>query len=331
MRLPELRPRLPFLALAFAALIGIVVADRWALSLPALLGAALLTTVVVFVSGRVLFCAAFTAVIFAALHTLREAEHPARFLANFLAGRAEVVRATGVVWAEPEPLPFWAGQQSGRFPLKLKQLEWRGVQLEAGHLVHVTWAGPLPAYGDRVRLVGSARNIEPIRNPGQFDYPAYLQRRGIYSEIQSRYAVDCRIESSGHGEALQALAIRSRRWLQTELGRGLEDSPKIASLIASMVLGLRSDTPDETQDLFRRTGTLHLFAVSGLNIAMLALLAWFILKPLGVRRRGAVFAIVPILGAYAILTGLSASCVRAAIMGGLVVLGQLFDRRAPGL
>jgi ComEC/Rec2-related protein len=127
---------------------------------------------------------------------------------------------------------------------------------------------------------------------------------------------------------LQALAIRSRRWLQAELGRGLEDSPEIASLITSMVLGLRSDTPEEMQDLFRRTGTLHLFAVSGLNIAMLALIAWFILKPLGIRRLAAVFAIVPILGAYAILTGLSASCVRAAIMGALVVLAHLFDRRA---
>ena len=53
-------------------------------------------------------------------------------------------------------------------------------------------------------------------------------------------------------------------------------------------------------------------------------MAWYILNPIGVRRRAAVFAIVPILAAYAILTGLSASCVRAAIIGALVVMAQLF-------
>lgn len=328
MRFPQIRPRLPFLALAVAAVGGIIAADRWVLPASVLFGAALVAGAVVLASGRALFCWVFTAVVFAGLHTLREAEHPARLLANFLGAHAEVVRATGVVWREPEPLPFWAGQQTGRFPMKLEQMELRGSQLGAGHLVQVTWAGPLPAYGDRVTLVGSARNIQPVRNPGQFDFPAYLRRRGIYSEIDARFAVDCQIQSSGHGEAIQALANRARRWLQAELARDLDDSPEIASLITSMVLGLRGDTPEEMQELFRRTGTLHLFAVSGLNIAMLALIAWFILKPLGVRRRAAVFAIVPILAAYAIVTGLSASCVRAAIMGALVVMGQLFDRRA---
>ena len=48
----------------------------------------------------------------------------------------------------------------------------------------VKWAGESPAYGDRVSIQGEAiRSPEPPRNPGEFDYAAYMNRLGIYSEI----------------------------------------------------------------------------------------------------------------------------------------------------
>jgi hypothetical protein len=71
-----------------------------------------------------------------------------------------------------------------------------------------------------------------------------------------------------------------------------------------MVLGLRSETPDEVKELFQRTGTLHLFAVSGLNVAMLASIVWYALKPLRVGRRASVAVIVPALVLYALVSAL---------------------------
>ena len=71
------------------------------------------------------------------------------------------------------------------------------------------------------------------------------------------------------------------------------------------------------------------FAVSGLNVAMLATIAWLILKPLRIGRKMSVVLIVPMLCGYALVTGLSASCVRATIMGALVLIAILFDR--PGI
>jgi ComEC/Rec2-related protein len=99
-------------------------------------------------------------------------------------------------------------------------------------------------------------------------------------------------------------------------------------LIESMVLGLRGETPPEMKGLFQKTGTLHLFAVSGLNVAMLAGIAWYLLKPLRVPRRAAVVIIIPLLCAYALVTGLSASCVRATVMASFILLGQLIGRPA---
>jgi ComEC/Rec2-related protein len=94
-----------------------------------------------------------------------------------------------------------------------------------------------------------------------------------------------------------------------------------------MVLGLRGDTPEDMKALFQRTGTMHLFAVSGLNVAMLAAIAIAALKTFGLRRGPAVFIVIPVLAAYALVTGLSASCVRATIMAALILIGLVLDRR----
>jgi predicted membrane metal-binding protein len=91
--------------------------------------------------------------------------------------------------------------------------------------------------------------------------------------------------------------------MQTQLTLDLEEAPEIAALISSMVLGARGETPEEMKDLFRRTGTLHLFAVSGLNVAMLGVIAWYVLRPFGIRRSRAVLIIIPIMWFYAVITG----------------------------
>jgi ComEC/Rec2-related protein len=123
-------------------------------------------------------------------------------------------------------------------------------------------------------------------------------------------------------------AISAREWIRKKLELGLSGEPDLTMLIESMVLGLRGETPPEMKGLFQKTGTLHLFAVSGLNVAMLAGIAWYLLKPLRVPRRAAVVIIIPLLCAYALVTGLSASCVRATVMASFILLGQLIGRPA---
>lgn len=328
MRIPELRPRLPFAGLAVAAVVGIVLADRWALPPQWLLSAIGVLGAWLLVRPQTVLCWMMTGVAFTTLHTLRFHGGAARALASEFAAAPRVVRAAGIVWSEPEEPVAGSFPIVRRFRLKLESLEPPAAHAVAGVLMNVEWPGLPPGYGDRVIFAGSASNLEPVRNPGQFDFTRYQQRRGVYSVVRARFAEDCRIESHGHGNIAQAFALRARDWMQRQLRLDLAGSPEIATLIESMVLGMRGETPDEVRALFQRTGTLHLFAVSGLNIAMLAAMGIFLLKPLGIRRRPAVFIVIPVLAAYALVTGLSASCVRAAIMGAVLLAAQLFDRRA---
>jgi ComEC/Rec2-related protein len=328
MPFPQMRPRQPFVGLAVAAVLGIVAADRWPLPLFPLAvalagGAALLCW-----RPRTLGCWVFTFAAFFALHVLHFHDNPARETARQFSTGPRVVHATGIVWDEPAKPTFFARGISCFFRLKLESIDLPEPSAAPGVVMNVSWAGPIPRYGDRLALTGSASNIEPARNPGMFDFPQHLQRQGIYSLITVRFAEDGSVVSHGNGSRVQAFAFAAEHWIQRQLEYGLDASPEITALIESMILGLSGDTPQDAREMFQRTGTMHLFAVSGLNVAMLAGILLALLRALRVSGAAPVIIAIPLLAFYALVTGLPASCVRATIMGALILLAPVFDRRA---
>ncbi len=327
MTLWQPRPRQPLVGLALCAVLAIFAADRWPMDVEWPLAAFALTAIAAFFRPTTLACALCCGLAFSSLHTLRHHGNAARALAGEFANEPRVVQATGIVWDEPEKPATTSRTTTARFRLKVESLTFEGVKRPSEVVMNVAWAGAFPSYGDRVTLTGSAANLEPPRNPGQFDFTSYLHRQGVWSEIRARFSTDCRIESHGHGRPVQALAYRTAHGIQERLTLGLEDEPEIADLIASMVLGLRGETPPEMKVLFQRTGTMHLFAVSGLNVAMLAAIVLFLLRPLRLGRATGILVTIPVLIGYAFVTGLSASCVRATVMCSLVLLAWLVDRR----
>jgi ComEC/Rec2-related protein len=327
MKLWAPQPRQPFIGLALAAVLGIIVADRWAAPPWIALGLTALGVLLVRLRPGAFTAGLLCGLAFFELHTLRHHGSEARQLARLLDAGPQVARVTGIVWNEPAKPITWSRTITARFRLKIESLEIGGRQMPAHLLMNVAWAGPMPAYGDRVSLLGSAANLDVTRNPGQFDFAAYQQRQGVYSDIYARFPGDCRIVSHGHGWPAQAFAFQAARWIQGRLQHDLEDSPEISDLIASMVLGLRGETPEDLQALFKRTGTMHLLAVSGLHVGMLAAILLGGLRFLRVPRRAAVLFVIPLLAAYVLVTGLRPSGVRALLMLSAVLLGYVLDRR----
>ena len=326
MKLPEIRPRQPLAGVALSAMAGIAVADHATISLLPLLAGAVTAACMALAWPRSWNCWLLAAIAFASLHTLRLRHSDAHQLATQFADGNQVVRATGIVWSEPQKPAFWSRDVTAQFRLKLESLEHAGDISHPNATVNASWAGAMPAYGDRVSFTASARNLAPARNPGTVDFTAFLRREGIESEFSAHFSGDCRIVDHGRGDRAQLFAITAQHWIRERLELDLADAPEISALIESMVLGLQGETSADEKLMFQRTGTMHLFAVSGLNVAMLATIAWFLLKPLRVGRKAAVILIIPILCGYALVTGLSASCVRATIMGSLVLFAILADR-----
>jgi competence protein ComEC len=94
-------------------------------------------------------------------------------------------------------------------------------------------------------------------------------------------------------------------------------------------LGYKSDLNEETNLIFTRTGTLHILAVSGMHAGLIfAILNWvfsFLIK----FKKGNILKAIIILSClwfYALMSGLSASVIRAAVMFSLMTIGNLVHR-----
>ena len=121
--------------------------------------------------------------------------------------------------------------------------------------------------------------------------------------------------------------IRGRA--EAALGRGMP--VREAALARGFVLGQDEQINERTTDDFRRSGLSHLLAVSGQNVALLALLAMPVLAALGMPLRTRLVWLLGLIALYVPLTGAGPSIQRAGIMGALSVLATLAGRRTSRL
>jgi ComEC/Rec2-related protein len=233
---------------------------------------------------------------------------------------------TGIVTTEPKI----EATGNASFLMRMHQAKIAGQNFETNATVFVRWRGR-PNVGDEVALFGTFQPIEPPRNPGEFDMRAYLARRDVKNLFIVRYPENGRILAPGSGFSVLRAAARSREWMQRILSRDLEDSPDVVGLICGTALGLRHQTRDDIEEPFQQTGTLHLFAVAGLHVGIVARLLWSLAMVLRLPRKPATALIIPLLFFYAAITGLHTASVRAAVMSALLLGGIFFDRKVLAL
>jgi competence protein ComEC len=113
------------------------------------------------------------------------------------------------------------------------------------------------------------------------------------------------------------------------LGSGMP--PREAELARGFVLGEDGGMDPRTVADFRRAGLSHLLAVSGQNVALLALLAMPVLALLGLPLRARLLWVIGLIAVYVPLAGAGASIQRAGVMGALSVFATLRGRRSSRL
>jgi len=314
-------PRQPLLAAALVAVCGILLGEFLHTPLPVLYVVLALGAVVSLIRPRSDLTYLLVGVAFFTLHIEREASAPGRALSARIGDRARPVTIIGTVASEPKFTP----NDFTTFLLQLDNINLGGRQESCPATVRVRWKGN-PQPGDRIRLRGLIETIPPPRNPGEFDLRDYLARRDVYNSIFARYAEDGAILEAASGGFVRRSAARTRDWMRETLDRGLEDAPEVAALINGMALGLRHETPNDIEEPFQQTGTLHLFAVAGLHVGIVAQLLWIFALLLRLPRSAAAALIIPCLFFYSAITGFHVSSVRAATMAAVLLGGILFDR-----
>lgn len=178
---------------------------------------------------------------------------------------------------------------------------------------------PALAYGDRVRVMCPLEAPEPFEG---FAYDRFLAAKGIHWLCFTRSAPIVLAHDQG-GVVMGTLQhIRSAFLYQIDLTFG---EPH-ASLLAGLLFGEKRFS-DDWDERFVRTGTSHIVAASGYNVAMVSLIAGVALAGLGIKRKRAFAFLIAAIVGYALFAALETAVVRAAIMAMLVVSAKQVGRK----
>lgn len=230
----------------------------------------------------------------------------------------------GIVRESPEPRP-----KGSRVPIDLRSVGPALLPAKGTVLVQFRDFVPDLNPGDRVRVDAALEMPSSPRNAGVFDYAAYLRRRGIQRVAWVKRRGQVRVTKIGQG-AMSARAIAAVRHHVSRCVRAnLSGAP--AAILQGVLLGDRSALDDDVREAFTRAGVAHVLAVSGLHVGLIAAGAFFSLRVVGCGRRVTGCLTLLLVWGYAVVTGGSASVVRAATMATTVLGGGLFDREGNAL
>ena len=185
--------------------------------------------------------------------------------------------------------------------------------------------------GDKLMVRAALKLPSGADNPHQFDYRKHLRRKGILHTAYIETTAYRIIAHSGKGFRARVNALRQRL---IDIIQYSSLSPSQQSIAEALILGWDADIDAETQARFRTAGIAHLLCVSGLHVGIVALLVGWCLAFLSNRRAMRVVkGIVQIaaIWAFAVITGMAPSTMRAALMFSLIVIGQMFYSRPPTL
>jgi competence protein ComEC len=235
-----------------------------------------------------------------------------------LAGQGEVA-VRGAVLADPKRTE--EGQQLVLSVSAARRGD-RWLPAEGQVLIKVP---PYPAYGygQRLEARGVLQAPREAERAGDFDYRAYLARRGVFA-LMSKPSVRVLPGAAGSGALRALLAFRGR--CQATLLRALPEPQ--SSLAVGILLGLQSSIPDDVYATFSATGTSHILVVSGWNMTILSTMLAAAAVRLRASRWLAFGVTLAVIWTYSVFVGFTPTVIRAALMASLALLARSSDRQS---
>ncbi len=178
-------------------------------------------------------------------------------------------------------------------------------------------------YGERLCVPVKLKLPRNFRNPGAFDYQAYLATNGI-SALGSAKAADVKQLPGFAGSRLEFWRARIRASVIAKVHQ-LWPPPQ-AALIDAMVIGEEAFIDRDTRVDFQRSGTYHILVVSGMNVTILAFVTFWTLRRLRLNDIPATLLTILFCIGYAFLTEVGAPVWRATLMCAIYLCARLLYR-----
>lgn len=172
-------------------------------------------------------------------------------------------------------------------------------------------------YGDQIVVEGK---ITQAKSSPDFDYKKYLQRYNIYGLVY--YPKVLVLKTNKQNIVIEKL-LRIKYAFAARLGDMFAEPQK--SLLLGILIGARKTLPPEVVQNFNNAGTSHIIAISGFNISIIITSLAFLAHVIG--RRLSFWLSLMVIVAFVIITGGSASVLRAGVMGMLLLVAFAIGRQ----
>ncbi len=183
-------------------------------------------------------------------------------------------------------------------------------------------------YGEELLISGKPRLVPSPSNPHAFDYQSYLNTKGITHQQFLQPATFLKTTKK-RGNVLFAASWQARDYFSVQFKKYIPNT-KSRAIALALILGVKNELDNTLKDAYAGAGAMHILAVSGLHVGILIGFLGLIFYPLVGHPKGKIIKGILsllILWAYAFITGLSPSVMRAVTMFSVLAIGEMMNRR----
>jgi len=312
----------PFVSLSISFCLGIFAAEIFHVYffVLSLLTFLFLLAGVLFINRSLIFkILILIAVFFLGATLLKNAQTlPSLHIAKRIPFKNDHVLLIGVIDSDP-----MQQKKNISFILRAEKIKINGVwKATCGKLLTKVFAKGNFAYGERFLFVGKV--YRPFSFSKDFDYRTYLAHQGIYSILSIKKDGVAKRLTQNAGNPLKAFSFRIKHKIRNVIVGNL--SPFCAGVLNAFILGDRQDLPRHTMNVMVNLGVVHIIAISGFNVGIVAFIILLVLKIMRIPRRPRYLLAILLLILHCLLTGANAPVVRATIMAIILLCGYVLER-----
>ncbi len=228
------------------------------------------------------------------------------------------IQIKGIIIKDPVRRRFYTN-----FVISPEQIE--GLQTPNGLIfVKVSSCNLNFKYGDKVQVFGKLSQPYWSGNIGTFNYKKYLERHHVYGVMKIKDAENIKIVAMNEGNFIIGKALALKNVIKMINKRSLPDPQ--AAMLNGILLGMREDIPQQIFDMFRKSGIVHILAVSGLHVGLILLMFWGFLKLCRIPKKVAALILILLVILYCMVTGMRDPIFRTTIMALAVLTAIIIDR-----
>ncbi len=243
--------------------------------------------------------------------------------------RAEIIG--GAIW---RPNSFYRPGQAGderwrtQWRVRCQAVRDGGQWRPVSSISTLTVAGRIDQYlpGDQLTVFGSFAKIREPTNPGQSDLRDIFRAEQQFVFLRADNAAQLELvrrswkQPIARGTAMAVRAIDRAIHRYVPLGQG--------PLAAALIFGQRQQVDWQAQQQLLSTGTLHMLAISGMHIELVAGALWVVCWAIGLRQRASLLLVATTISLYALIAGANPPVLRAVFVVLAVCVARWRGRRS---